>query len=174
MVSAGRPAPAPAPAPASDSLPAGLLDAALDAALEAVPAAAFLVDGTEILRANGRGRALLADGEERVKADLRAPAHGAGPARLPVSKNDALWIAVFRDVRGEAAHRLPAIAARWKLTPRQTAVLEQVVRGASNRAVAEQLACSEKTIELHVSALLARTRCQSRSELIAVFWTEPA
>jgi DNA-binding NarL/FixJ family response regulator len=52
-------------------------------------------------------------------------------------------------------------------------VLELVAQGESNRAVAARLGCSEKTVELHVSALLAKTHCASRSQLVASFWTEP-
>jgi DNA-binding NarL/FixJ family response regulator len=80
---------------------------------------------------------------------------------------------VLQDLPGDARARLPTVARRWGLTPRQSSVLLLVAEGASNRSVAEKLACSEKTVELHVSALLAKTRSQSRAQLVAAFWTEP-
>jgi DNA-binding NarL/FixJ family response regulator len=51
-------------------------------------------------------------------------------------------------------------------------VLALVAQGESNRTVATRLGCSEKTVELHVSALLAKTRCASRAQLVAAFWTD--
>lgn len=67
--------------------------------------------------------------------------------------------------------RAEELARARGLTRRQTEVLAQLATGQGNRAIAARLGCSEKTIELHVSALLARLGCQSRAELVARFWT---
>ena len=79
---------------------------------------------------------------------------------------------VLHDLEGDARTRLATVTRRWGLTPRQSAVLALVAQGESNRTVAGRLGCSEKTVELHVSALLAKTRCASRSQLVASFWTD--
>lgn len=145
----------------------------LDAALAAIPGAAFVVraPGT-VLHANARGAALLAAGRDEVAAALRG--HGTpGPRpvhRLPIDEEHLL--VVLPDLSGDARARLPILARRWALTPRQAAVLTLVAEGATNRAVAERLDCSEKTVELHVSALLAKAGCGGRAELVARFWTE--
>lgn len=56
-------------------------------------------------------------------------------------------------------------AARWELTARQ--VLEHLARGLANRAIAHALGCSEKTVELHVSAVLHKAGIESRSGVLA-------
>jgi DNA-binding NarL/FixJ family response regulator len=63
------------------------------------------------------------------------------------------------------------VAARaWSLTPRQTAVLELIAGGDSNRTIASKLLCAERTVEMHVTALLARAEVESRSALISAFF----
>jgi DNA-binding CsgD family transcriptional regulator len=149
--------------------------AALRTALAAIPAPAFLVRGpAAIAAANPRGEALLACEGDRVHAALRHPPGTAAraPQRFPVAGAEDWAIVVFQDVAADARARLPIVARRWGLTPRQAAVLLLVAEGSSNRAAAQHLQCSEKTVELHVSALLAKTRSTSRSQLIASFWTE--
>lgn len=150
--------------------------AALRAALAAIPGPAYLVRApARIVCGNARGAALLAAERDRVHDALRHPPGAAASAahRFPVSAVKGWFIVVLRDLPGNALARLPTIARRWSLTPRQSAVLLLVAEGASNRGVAERLACSEKTVELHVSALLAKTRSTNRSRLVASFWTEP-
>ncbi|MDP1825593.1 MAG: LuxR C-terminal-related transcriptional regulator [Archangium sp.] len=65
------------------------------------------------------------------------------------------------------------LAPRWTLTPRETEVLEHVTMGLSNRAIAAKLCCGERTVESHVTRLLWKSGCESRSQLVAQFWAEP-
>jgi DNA-binding CsgD family transcriptional regulator len=59
-------------------------------------------------------------------------------------------------------------AARgWGLTPRQAEVLMELVAGHSNKEIASELACSVRTVEIHVSAVLRKARASSRAELMA-------
>jgi DNA-binding NarL/FixJ family response regulator len=145
--------------------------AALGAALEAIPSPAFVVrhPGT-VLQANGRGRALLDADPDRVLRALSAGAVEQG--RFPVETLPGVQVVVLPDLDGDARARLVSVTRRWILTPRQSAVLALVAQGESNRTVAARLGCSEKTVELHVSALLAKTHCASRAQLVAAFWTD--
>ena len=43
--------------------------------------------------------------------------------------------------------------------------------GQSNRGVARALGCAESTVELHVSALLAKSQCEGRAHLVARLWS---
>ena len=148
---------------------------ALTAALEAIPSPAFLVrQPASVIQANARGRSLLALDEDHVKSLLNSAAPPPrGPARFDLQAAPDHQVVVVHDLEQDARARLVGVTRRWGLTPRQAAVLELVAQGDSNRAVAARLGCSEKTIELHVSALLAKTRCSSRSQLVASFWTDP-
>ena len=156
---------------AGDPELAHLAPAVLAAALEAIPSPAYVVRGAAgILQSNGRGRVLLETDQERV---LRALSSGATElGRYPVSGVADVQVVVVPDLDGDARSRLTGITRRWGLTPRQSAVLALVAQGESNRTVAARLGCSEKTVELHVSALLAKTRCASRAQLVAAFWTD--
>lgn len=146
--------------------------AALHTAIEAIPSPTFVLRApTTVLLANRRGQSLLAADRERVLSAFLEKDAARGAVRLPVDSEPDHQVVVLRDLEGDASSRLPAVARRWILTPRQSAVLALVAQGESNRSVASKLGCSEKTVELHVSALLAKTRCASRSQLVASFWT---
>ena len=56
--------------------------------------------------------------------------------------------------------------AATPLTPAETRVLEQLRQGASNKAIASQLVLSPRTVESHVSHLLAKTGCHNRCQLL--------
>lgn len=55
------------------------------------------------------------------------------------------------------------------ITPAEDRVLQLLRRGASNRSIATELVLSPRTVESHVSSLLAKTGCRSRSQLL--LWT---
>jgi DNA-binding CsgD family transcriptional regulator/tetratricopeptide (TPR) repeat protein len=54
------------------------------------------------------------------------------------------------------------------LTPREREVLGHLARGASNRAIAEALVISEKTVEVHVSNILGKLGATSRTHAAAL------
>lgn len=68
--------------------------------------------------------------------------------------------------------RLLSAAKKWKLTGRQLDVLTELARGLSNKSIAAELGCAESTVELHVTALLEKSKSESRAMLVAKFWTE--
>ena len=162
--------------PSPDSAELGRIAlAALAAALEAIPSPAFVLrQPGAVLHANERGRAMLDAEHERVMSLLHSLSPPPrGPARFAIDDAPEHQLVVVHDLERDARARLSTVTRRWGLTPRQSAVLELVAQGDSNRTVAARLACSEKTVELHVSALLAKTHCASRSQLVASFWTDP-
>lgn len=53
------------------------------------------------------------------------------------------------------------------LTPREIEVLRYVVRGVRNKDIANELAISVRTVEVHLSAILARLGVASRTEAAA-------
>ena len=155
--------------------PVRIARAALATALEALHSPAFIVSAPDtVLHANSLGQALLNSSTQAVLSVLRdaAPAPSTSAVRIPVEAAPGHHLVILRDREGDARSRLASVAPRWGLTPRQAGVLALVAQGESNRTVASRLGCSEKTVELHVSALLAKTRCSSRSRLVARFWTE--
>ncbi len=52
------------------------------------------------------------------------------------------------------------------ITPAEQRVLDLLRRGDSNRRIAAQLVLSPRTVECHVSHLLAKTGCRSRTQLL--------
>lgn len=52
------------------------------------------------------------------------------------------------------------------VSPAEQRVLEHLGQGASNREIAAALVLSVRTVESHVSALLAKTGCRSRTQLL--------
>jgi len=60
------------------------------------------------------------------------------------------------------AHLLRSI----HITPAEKRVLTLMLQGASNGAIASCLALSRRTVEGHVSALLQKTGCRSRTQLV--------
>lgn len=55
------------------------------------------------------------------------------------------------------------------LTPRQGAVLQQVLAGRANKVIAKALGIAEQTVKEHVSVLLARFSVENRVALIRLF-----
>jgi DNA-binding NarL/FixJ family response regulator len=52
------------------------------------------------------------------------------------------------------------------ISPAEQRVLEALLDGLSNKAIAARLVLSPRTIESHVSQLLLKTGCRSRTQLL--------
>jgi DNA-binding NarL/FixJ family response regulator len=52
------------------------------------------------------------------------------------------------------------------VTGAEAQVLQRLLRGLSNRAIAAELVLSPRTVEAHVSHLLSKTGCSSRTQLL--------
>ena len=74
---------------------------------------------------------------------------------------------VHKDLRYLPRTALDRLAERTSaidLTPRETEVLTCITQGRSNREIAEQLHISEKTVRIHVSAVLEKMGARDRTQ----------
>ena len=60
------------------------------------------------------------------------------------------------------------------LTPAEQRVSALLLQGLSNRAIAERLVISHRTVECHISPALAKTGCVNRLELALRMLTMPS
>ena len=68
---------------------------------------------------------------------------------------------LMRELRRPAA---PAALGRDALTERELEVLQQLARGATNKAIAQALGVGEATVKTHVSSLLGKLGLKSRTQ----------
>lgn len=113
------------------------------------------------LRAGGRLSAIGSVWAPTPKGQVRIEASPVG--------NDGT-VAVVLVPPGPPA--LPAIPARWGLTRQERQVVEQVVRGLSNRQVARTLVITEHTVESHLRHVYEKLNVHSRSQLLARYFAE--
>ena len=106
-----------------------------------------------------------------------ALAAGAKGYLLKDATPDELSRGIHSLMQGGAALE-PSVAARLlrmndqdsheELSQREIAVLELLVNGASNKAIAAHLTLSENTIKTHISRIFAKLGVQSRTEAASV------
>ena len=61
---------------------------------------------------------------------------------------------------------LPHQGSGLAITPAERRVLQELEHGLSNKTIAAVLIVSPRTVESHLSSLLAKTGCQSRTQLL--------
>jgi DNA-binding CsgD family transcriptional regulator len=149
-----------------------LLAATLDATLEALPAAAFVIGpGRSIQIANRAGLILLESGKTRVLDSIRESeqkgrdAGGFSLTRIGTPGYPTYLLAIQRE-RGGIGERVVMAQTKWGLSVRQTRVLELVATGASNKEIATTLGCAEATVENHLTELFRRSGARSRAGLV--------
>ena len=71
-----------------------------------------------------------------------------------------------RQLLREQARRAEVRQKYDKLTPREKDVMEHIVRGISNRSLAELLCVSNRTIEVHRSRVMHKMQAESLPELV--------
>ena len=76
-----------------------------------------------------------------------------------------LRVATRAGVAAALGGRLGDDVPRPGLTGRQWQVVELIVAGSTNRAIADQLGVSESTVEKHVGAVLQRWELPSRAAI---------
>jgi DNA-binding CsgD family transcriptional regulator len=152
--------------------PSGLYAAALDAALEALPTAAFVLGPRRTIElVNRAGLALLERDRRGVlesirQSELCSPDAGAfSITRLRGRGWPPYLLAIRRESNG-IIERVLLAQSRWGLSARQVRVLELVAAGMSNKEIARSLVCSEPTVENHMTALFRRSGARSRAGLV--------
>ena len=155
-----------------------LQELAVEAALENIPKATFIVSATgAVERSNARGRALMqaggADALRALRQSLREPGQNAAFEISPLFTygNVEHYLAVQRSQNEPAADRHAIAVHRWRLTFQEARVFAHLVNGDSNREIAAKIGCAERTVELHVTRILQRLDVENRNAAIAKFWT---
>jgi len=149
---------------------------ALDAALDAIDAPAFVIDpGGEVLHANTNGQVMLRRDRRGVSRSLAGALAGAPDTDpwdltpLRGSGQPCGFLAILHGPRRGpiVADSLRSARARWHLTARQTEVMRLVARGLTNVLIAETLGIGLGTVEFHVSAIFDKAGASNRAMLIA-------
>jgi DNA-binding CsgD family transcriptional regulator len=148
--------------------------ATLEATLEAVPVPCFILDASgRVLEANQAARSLY-ERDHELRA-LSAVVSGADPRfdvqPVRVCGVTASYLASLRAPFSTRPQEHALRAERWRLTKRQTTVLACIVQGLANKEIAARLNIALGTVELHVTAILAKARVDSRSLLVAAYWS---
>ena len=109
-----------------------------------------------------RAEALSDAADDDARLDALARFEALGALRSAASLRRRLRAAGVRRIpRGP---RAASRAGPAGLTPRETEVLDLIVRGATNAEIAQELVISPKTVDHHVSAVLAKLGVGSRRE----------
>jgi DNA-binding CsgD family transcriptional regulator len=144
--------------------------------MEAIHAPAFLIRNVNVVHANALGRARLGTQLDATRKALDEAWASHPPAGVEVTRVRSAGtpdhaLVILRATAADVGSRATALAERWGLTPRQREVLAWVARGSSNRDIGQRLGCAESTVELHVTAILRKAGCGSRTQLMAGFWS---
>jgi len=148
-----------------------------DSKVRSAPACLALVEAYSLARQGDRR-----GGETKAKAleaaslfhDIGWPHYEAQALELAGNRNDALEIyrrmGDLRDTHRLEAEMAPPTRrgrAASELSMREREIMNLLVTGKSNKAIAAVLVLSERTVENHVSSILAKSGAISRAELIA-------
>jgi DNA-binding CsgD family transcriptional regulator len=156
---------------------AQLLKVALDATMEGISRPAFLVDRFgNVLHANAAGRHRLNAAQGETKAALGHAVRSGGRAggyslTSIAATGSALCFLLVAPAESRQAAQLEHASRSWRLTRRQTAVLGLVAQGDANRTIAHKLGCSDRTVEMHLTAVFAKASVESRAALLVAFFT---
>lgn len=151
---------------------AGVYGAALEIALEALAVPAFVVGPRySIELANTAGAQLLASQRSALFAQLRAserndPAAPFSITQLAGAGTRGYMLAIGKTAVGTRGASLARAKTLWRLSPKQTRVLELVADGQSNKDVARELGCAEVTVEQHLTRIFRASGAKNRTDLI--------
>jgi DNA-binding CsgD family transcriptional regulator len=113
---------------------------------------------------------LRTGGQQSTPANIRVPTP-KGSLRIEASPMGADGtVAVVLAPHFQPAP--PGIPARWNLTRQERQIVEQVVRGLSNRQVSRTLVVTEHTVESHLKHVYEKLDVHSRNQLLARYFAE--
>ncbi len=110
-----------------------------------------------LLQAGALGYVLRYEASEVIAMAVPAVARGAGFFSPTVAAQMAYWMGGAK----------PKVAG---LTHKELAVVQLLAQGKSNKEIASRLALKERTIEYHVSKILAKLKLDSRTK--AAMWAK--
>jgi DNA-binding NarL/FixJ family response regulator len=136
----------------------------------------------EVLRNVEVGDDYLPGAIRSAVAGLSAGLHGAAHTRVrvttplgrlrveasPGGEDDAVTVVLTPELPPSS----PELPPTWPLTRAERNVVSLLVRGLSNRQLAAALHVSESTIESHLAHVYDKLGVHSRSQLLALFFTE--
>jgi|DewCreStandDraft_4_1066084.scaffolds.fasta_scaffold24573_2 DNA-binding CsgD family transcriptional regulator/PAS domain-containing protein len=109
----------------------------------------------------------LRDGERVRRAVLRvAPIVPGTPYALTWPHACALLILDLPSTQEIARLWLRHLAQRYRLTPRESAVLRELAAGGTPEEIAHAMAVSITTLRSHLASLFAKTGCRRQAELV--------
>ncbi|MGH7281878.1 MAG: helix-turn-helix transcriptional regulator, partial [Polyangiaceae bacterium] len=157
---------------------ANILDASLAVALDAIGSPAYIIDGAGHILERNTMAAQIHEGDQRslhwslAQATKRPElSRDFTMTRIVAAGCPDHFLAVARAAPETRLRELAAAAAkRWSLTLRQQEILRGVMAGITSRAIAADLGISERTVEVHLTAIFARAQVESRAELIVKAW----
>lgn len=160
--------------------PTPWLEPALEAALEAIPLPAFLLDPVgNVLLANTKGHARVReDDHDTLLAAVRAAERGnASRFEVTALEGDGAGHVLVVERAGPPSLEdlVLRVAHRYALTRSQVKVLSLIADGLQNWAIARELGISERTVEAHVTGILDKLGVETRAGAVAtVLGIEPS
>lgn len=153
----------------------GYVTAVLDVALEHLGAPALIVSSRgDVYHANAGGQEAFVRERAQLLASFqdvlrhRVPSVPMEVIPIRESAGTHCWLVILE--AGTVSRIRTAVhlcRTRWELTSRQTTVLEHLMQGLPNSAIASLLGCVERSVEHHVSALLDKAGVDNRAALVA-------
>ena len=104
--------------------------------------------------------AMLLDQADTIYQELHVP---AGKAAVQALRNET-----HLEAQQKRRQTLMTRSSPRGLTPREMEVLMHMAKGESNKEIASALHLSVGTVELHVSHILARLDCETRTKAVAI------
>lgn len=110
----------------------------------------------EAIKSGAQGYVLKKLEPQRLFAMIESAARGE------VALVPSMMAKILNEFRKPATDADESVQVRENLTSREMDVLEQVVRGASNKEIAEVLHITENTVKKHLQSILAKLHLQNR------------